>query len=324
MLEIAESNTKSMTCAVCEIKCQHFGKHRNGLRRFRCPNCKKTYTEPHNLTLGEMYIPEEKMLLAMSMLLGGNSVRSTMRITGLDQNTIMKALALAGEKAERVMAEQIVNVPVRDVECDEVWSFIGKKQQRVRPEDDQFLGDCYVWVGIERHSKLVLNVTIGKRDQQGCDVFVEGLRQATARTPQFQITSDGYAPYRSAITTTLGDRITGFAQLIKVYRGSREGEARYSPAEVQSVEVVPVAGNPDPDRICTSIVERSNLSLRMSLRRFTGLTNGYSKKWENHCAAVMLWFAYYNFCRIHSSIRVTPAMEAGITDYVWDLSELLN
>jgi IS1 family transposase len=274
------------------------------------------------LTLGEMYIPQDKMPMAMSMLLEGNSIRSTMRITGLDQNTIMKALTLAGERAERVMAEKIVNVQVRDVECDEVWSYVGKKQKRVRPEDSPLFGDCYTWVGIERHSKLVLNITIGKRDQTTCNVFCEGLRAATSSTP-FQITTDGFAPYRSAIPTTLHDRLSGFAMLIKVYRASQEGEARYSPAEVQSVEVVPVYGHPDPDRICTSIVERSNLSLRMSLRRFTRLTNAFSKKWENHCAAIMLWFAYYNFCRIHKTLRVTPAMEAGIADHVWDIAELL-
>lgn len=180
-----------------------------------------------------------------------------------------------------------------------------------------------MFLAIERHSKLVLNIALGRRDKSTTDVFVEGLRQATARTP-FQITTDGFVPYRSAITTTLHDRITGFAQLIKVYRSSQEGEARYSPAEVASVEVVPVAGNPDPERVCTSIVERSNLSLRMGIRRFTRLTNAFSKKWEHHCAAVMLWYAYYNFCRIHKSLRVTPAIEAGIADHVWDLAELLE
>jgi len=137
------------------------------------------------------------------------------------------------------------------------------------------------------------------------------------------MTTDGFVPYRSAIVTTLHDRLSGFAQLIKVYRTPQDGEKRYNPAEVQSVEVVPVYGQPDPERICTSIVERSNLSLRMGVLRFTRLTNAFSKKWENHAAAIMLWYAYYNFCRIHKSLRVTPAMEAGIADHVWELTELL-
>lgn len=260
-------------------------------------------------------------MLALQLLLEGNSIRSTMRITGLDQNTISKALVLAGEKAERIMAEKIRNVVVRDVEADEVWSFIGKKEKRVRPQDDQNLGDCYTFVAIERHSKLVLNIAMGKRNQATTDQFIEGLRHATTHS-RFQITTDGFAPYRSAISNTLHDRCD-FAQLIKVYRSPQDGEKRYSPAEVASVEVVPVMGDPDPERICTSIVERSNLSLRMGLRRFTRLTNAFSRKWENHWAAVCLWYAYYNFCRIHKSLRVTPAMEAGIADHVWDLSELL-
>jgi len=220
------------------------------------------------------------------------------------------------------MAEKIRNVQVRDVEADEVWSFIGKKEKRVRPEDDQNLGDCYTFVAIERHSKLVLNIAMGKRNQATTDQFVEGIRHATAHS-RFQINTDGFAPYKSAIWNTLHDRCD-FAQLIKVYRNPQDGEKRYSPAEVQSVEVVPVMGRPDPQRICTSIVERSNLNLRMGLRRFTRLTNGFSKKWENHWPAVAVWYCWYNFGRVHKSLRVTPAMAAGITDHVWSVRELLE
>lgn len=318
---MAESKP-TMNCPDCSVRCASFGKHRNGLRRFRCGECGKTYTEAHDKPLGAMTVPMEKAILALRMILEGASIRSVERSLDLHRDTIMRLLALAGEKAERVMAEKIRNVVVRDVECDEVWSFIGKKEKRVRPEDDQNLGDCYTFVAIERHSKLVLNIAIGKRDQTTTDVFIEGLRHATARVP-FQITTDGFAPYKSAITTTLHDRLTGFAQLIKVYRTPQDGEKRYSPAEVASVEVVPVYGQPDPERICTSIVERSNLSLRMGVRRFTRLTNAFSKKWENHAAMIMLWFAYYNFCRIHQTLRVTPAMQAGIADHQWRIEELL-
>jgi IS1 family transposase len=239
-----------------------------------------------------MYTSVDQAEMVLKLMLEGNSVSTIERVTGVHHGTILKLLVLAGEKCERIMAQRIRNVQVRDVECDELWAFIGKKQKRVRPEDDQNLGDAYTFVAIERHSKLVLNIALGKRDQSTTDVFVEGLRHATARTP-YQISTDGFAPYRSAITTTLYDRVTGFAQLIKVYRAASEGEARYSPAEVASVEVVPVYGQPDPERICTSIVERSNLSTRMGLRRFTRLTNGFSKKWENHWAAVACWFPFY-------------------------------
>jgi IS1 family transposase len=208
------------------------------------------------------------------------------------------------------------------VECDELWSFIGKKQKRLQPDDDPNKGDCYRFVAIERHSKLVLNIAVGKRDQATTDVFIEGLRHATSSTP-YQITSDGFAPYKSAITTTLGDRCD-YAMLIKVNGTASDGEARYSPPEVASTVDVPVMGRPDPERICTSIIERSNLSTRMSVRRFTRLTNAFSKKWENHWAAVAAWFAFNNFCRVHKSLRVTPAMAAGITSTVWSVRDLLE
>jgi hypothetical protein len=154
-------------------------------------------------------------------------------------------------------------------------------------------------------------------------VFIEGLRDAIRPTGNFQITTDGFSPYRTAITTTLGHRVD-FAMLIKVYGASQEGEARYSPAEVKSVEVVPVVGQPDPERICTSIVERQNLSVRLGTRRFTRLTSAFSKKWENHWAAVSCWFAFYNFCRVHKALRMTPAMAAGIADHIWTVRDLLE
>jgi len=320
----AENTNTAMTCESCKVDCQRFGKHRNGLRRFRCPQCKKTYTEPHSLTLGEMYIPKDKAILAVQLLIEGNSIRSTERITGLDQNTIMKLLVLAGEKCEKLMGRLIVNVPVKDVECDEIWGFVQKKEGHKAPDEahDESIGDAYCFVAIERSTKLILNFALGRRSKATTDVFIEGLRHATS-SQNFQITTDGFAPYVKAISDTLADRVD-FAQLIKVYRSSTEGEARYSPAEVASTEVVPVLGNPDSARICTSIVERQNLTIRMSMRRLTRLTNAFSKKWENLWAAYCLHFAYYNFCRIHRTLRVTPAMESNLADHVWEISELLS
>ncbi len=312
-----------MTCHSCRIECKRKGKDRKGNQRYQCRQCSKWFGAPQEKPLDGMYLPVEKAEMVLKLLLEGKSVSSVERVTEVHHTTILKLLVLAGEKCERIMAEKIRNVAVRDVECDELWAFIGKKQKRVRPEDDQNLGDAYTFVAIERHTKLVLNIAMGKRDQYTTNAFVEGIRHATSRG-SFQITTDGFAPYRSAIPTTLHDRLTGFAALIKVYRAGTEGEARYSPAEVQSVETVPVFGQPDPERICTSIVERSNLSTRMSNRRFTRLTNAFSKKWENHWAAVACWFAFYNFCRRHQSLRVTPAMAAGITDHIWSVRELLE
>jgi transposase-like protein/IS1 family transposase len=311
-----------VTCHNCRTECRKFGKHRNGLRRYQCRQCRKTFTEPHEESVEGMLLPLAKAELVLQMLVEGSSVSTVERITGVNHGTILKLLVLAGERCERVMGRYVRNVPVKDVECDEVWAFIGKKEKRVHPEDDQNLGDCYTFVAIERNTKLVLNIAMGKRDQATTDVFIEGLRQAIA-PGHFQITTDGFAPYRTAIPNTLED-VADFAMLIKVYRAAPEGERRYSPAEVASVEVVPVMGQPDPDRICTSIIERSNLSLRMGNRRFTRLTNAFSKKWENHWAAVSLWYTFYNFCRIHKSLRVTPAMAAGIADHEWSIRELLE
>lgn len=311
-----------MNCPDCDIRCASFGKHRNGLRRFRCGQCKKTYTEPHENPLGSMTVPVEKAVLALRMLLEGSSVRSVERTTELHRDTILKLLVVAGEKCEKIMGRHVRNIAVRDVECDEVWSFLGKKEKRVRPEDDQNLGDCYTFVAIERNTKLVLNIAMGKRDQITTNSFIEGLRDAIKPGTSFQITTDGFAPYKTSIPDTFGDYVD-YAMLIKVYRNPSEGEARYSPPEVASVEVVPVCGNPDSDRICTSIIERSNLSLRMGQRRWTRLTNAFGRKWENQWAAAMLWYTYYNFCRIHKSLRVTPAMEAGIADHQWSIAELL-
>jgi transposase-like protein/IS1 family transposase len=311
----------TMTCTDCNLECQRFGKHRNGLRRFRCPNCKRTYTEPHTKTLDAMNIPWDKALLAVRLLLEGNSIRSTERISELNRNTIMRVLVLAGEKAEKVSEEIIRNVPVSDVQCDEIWSFIAKKEKRIKAGDDPTFGDAYCFTGIERNTKLVLAWHLGRRTARDTEAFTEKLHAATAGN--FQITTDGFAAYRDAVSYSLGTRVD-FAQLIKVYAASPEGEHRYSPSEVVSTEVVPVIGRPDPNKICTSHVERQNLTMRMQIRRFTRLTNAFSKKWENHYAALALYFAYYNFVRIHQTLRVTPAMEAGLTDHVWTLGELLG
>lgn len=274
--------------------------------------------------MGNMTIPMDKAILSLQLLVEGTSVRTTERITGLHRDTILRLLVLVGEKCERLMARLIVNVPVKDVQCDEIWGFVGKKEKGTTVEErkESGFGDAYTFVAIERTTKLVLNFALGRRDQKTTNLFIEGLRRATS-TGTFQLTTDGYNAYPPAVSLSLSDRAS-FAQLVKVYAAPREREQRYSPGDVVECVPVPVFGTPQAERICTSHVERQNLTMRMQMRRLTRLTNGFSKKRENLWAALCLHFAYYNFCRVHQTLRVTPAMEAGITDHVWTISEMLS
>ncbi len=269
-----------------------------------------------------MYVSQEKAILATRLLLEGNSIRSTERITDLDRTTIARLLVLAGGRCEKLLADTITKVHVRDVEADEIWGFVGMKEkakENVYKAEDT-LGDAYTYVAMEANSRLILAWHLGKRNKQDTLAFILKLRNATEG--RFQLTTDGWPSYPDAVERVFGSEID-YAQLVKVYGASRDGEQRYSPAEVVDVEVVPRAGMPDFERICTSHIERQNLTMRMQIRRLTRLTNAFSKKWENLRAAIALHFAYYNFCRVHSSLRVTPAMEAGISDHVWTLAELL-
>lgn len=314
-----------MTCCNCNLACKKFGKFgTKRIQRYRCKSCKRTFSEEQNKPLGKMILPLEKAEMVLQLLIEGMSIRSIQRVTGVHQVTILSLLVLAGEKCERLMTEKIKAVPVQDVEADEIWGFVGMKKMRRLQKGitDPHVGDAYTWVGIERNTKLVLAWHLGQRDALDCEVFTEKLSEATSG--RFQLSTDGFASYPDAVSYSLGTRVD-YAQLIKVYGKDRDpqGEQKYSPPEVIDTIIKPVIGHPDPRRICTSIVERNNLSMRTSIRRLTRLTNAYSKKWENLKAMLALYFAFYNFCRIHSSIRCTPAMESGITLHVWTIRDLL-
>jgi transposase-like protein/IS1 family transposase len=317
-----------MTCCNCNLRCKKFGKFGpQRIQRYRCNTCKKTFSEDHEKVegpLGIMRISLEKAEMCLRLLLEGMSIRSIQRITGLHQKTILDLLVLAGDRCRKLMNDRIKGVAVRDVEADEIWAFVGmKKMTKLHKEvTDPKVGDAYTFVGIERNTKLVLAWHLGDRDVPNTEAFTEKLDRATSG--RFQLTTDGMPAYPAAVSYSLGTRVD-YAQLIKVYgKNDHEGEQKYSPAEVLDTVTKPLIGNPDPRRMCTSIVERSNLSMRTSIRRLTRLTNAFSKKWDNLHAALSLYFAYYNFCRIHSSIRCTPAMEAGITKNVWSIRDLLT
>ncbi len=313
-----------MTCHNCKLEAQKAGKDRYGNQRYRCNSCRKTFQKLREKMLGRMYLNEDKALLCLTLLLEGNSLRSIERITGVEMHTLLDLLTLAGDRCRKLMRDRIKGIAVKDVEADEIWGFVKmKKRTRLYKEiTDPTVGDAYTFVGIERNTKLILAWHLGERDAANTEAFTEKLHRATSG--HFQLTTDGLASYPDAIRYSLGTRVD-YAQLIKVYGNTdREGEQKYSPPEVVETIRKDVIGSPDPRRVCTSIVERSNLSMRTSIRRLTRLTNAFSKKWENLHAMLSLYFAYYNFCRIHSTIRCTPAMEAGITNHVWSLNDLLT
>jgi len=314
-----------MTCPTCHAPAKKFGKDRNGNQRFRCQakDCGKTFTGQERVE--GMYLPPDKAALCIQLLVEGNSLRSVERITGVTVRTLLSLLIKMGEKCERLMGDKIKGIQVSDVQADEMWGFVGMKEKTKKRQGNtgEGVGDAWTFVAMERTSKLVVSWHLGRRGLKDTAVFMEKLENATAS--RFQLTTDGFRAYPDAVAFTLGTRVD-FAQLHKVYAQGRQGggEQRYSPAEVVKAIPMPQWGNPDPERISTSHVERQNLTVRMQVRRLTRLTNAFSKKWENLQAALALHFAYYNFCRIHKTLRCTPAMEAGIADRIWEIKDLLN
>jgi transposase-like protein/IS1 family transposase len=315
-----------MNCIECNNLTKKFGKDRKGNQRFQCLTCKKTFIEPQEKPLGDMRLPMEKALMILKLLVEGNSIRSTMRITDVDKNTILSLLVFVGTNCEKMLEEVVKNVSVKNVQCDEIWGFVSMKEKTRKAQgrkDEDGIGDAYCFVGMDSDTKLILAWHLGRRTTVDTVAFTEKLCNATA-DHNFQINTDGFAAYKDAIVYSLGGKKIDFAQVIKVF-GKPEGEERrYSPSEVIGTEKFPVFGNPDLDKATTSHIERQNLTIRMSMRRMTRLTNAFSKKHENLRCAYALHFAYYNFCRIHSSLRITPAMEAKLTPRVWSLKELLE
>ena len=265
----------------------------------------------------------EKRAQIIGCLVEGNSIRATVRMTGAAKNTVTKLLTDLGKACAEYQNEHLVNLNCKRVQVDEIWSFCYAKAKNV-PEGKrgQFgYGDIWTWVAIDADTKLVPSYLVGTRDAEAATVFLADLHSRLAPGARIQLTSDGHAPYISAVESTFGDDVD-FAQLVKLYGTDPEMPRRYSPAKCLGATKSVVHGNPDPKHVSTSYSERQNLTMRMSMRRFTRLTNAFSKKWENLAAAVSLHFMHYNFARIHRTLKVTPAMEAGISDHVWSLEEI--
>jgi len=260
---------------------------------------------------------------AIQCLLEGCSIRSTERLTGLNRNTVMALLVLAGQRCEKLMDERMRQLSCRRIQSDEIWTFLMKKAKHVRKDDPAEFGDQWVFVALDADTKLVPSFIIGKRSSENTQAFMRDLRSRIA-DHRIQLTTDAYIFYRKAVEESFGGD-ADFAQLTKLFGDYGQfGNERYSTPRITEVISKIRSGNPDPRHISTSFVERQNLTMRSQLRRFTRLTIGFSRKLENLKAAVTVYFAHYNFCRIHGSLRVTPAMEAGITDHVWSLAELLE
>ncbi len=266
----------------------------------------------------------EKKLAVISALIEGNSVRSIERMTGVHRDTICRLLVETGDHCAGLLDTHMRNLQCKLIQCDEIWTFVGKKQRRVRAGDALALGDQWVFVALDAETKLIPTYTVGKRTAASTFGFINDLSQRIV-TKHPQITTDGFRFYVRAIEDCFGADVD-FAQLVKLYGdyGQHDSATKYSPSPILEVISKVRQGTPDEEHISTSFVERQNLTMRMHMRRFTRLTNAFSKKLENLKAACALHFAHYNFCRVHSSLRITPAMAAGVTTEVWRTETLIN
>lgn len=252
----------------------------------------------------------------------GNSIRATCRMLGFSKNTVVKLLVELGDACIAYQDEALRNLPCKRIQCDEIWSFVYAKDKNL-PADKQGkfgFGSVWTWTAIDADTKLVPTFAVGERNLATARLFIEDLASRLAN--RVQLTSDGLKVYVSAVEDAFGADVD-FAQLHKIYESTQE-ETRYSPARCVGCERKVVMGQPDPDHISTSYVERQNLTMRMHMRRFTRLTNAFSKKITNHLATVAVYFMWYNFVRIHQSLRVTPAMEAGVTSRLWTVEDMIR
>ena len=267
-------------------------------------------------------LPLAKRAQVLHLLVEGNSLRATARLSDVAFNTVAKLFVGAGRACLAYQDEAFHNLPCKRLQLDEIWSFVYAKEKNVAaakeaPDD---AGDVWTWVAIDADTKLVPSWRIGDRSTETAIAFVDDLSDRLAS--RVQITTDGHRPYLEAVEQAFGADVD-YAQLVKIYGAAPEAfKGRYSPAECTGIRKTRIEGKPDAKHVSTSYVERQNLTMRMSIRRFTRLTNAFSKKLENHALSVALHYMHYNFCRIHKTLRVTPAMAAGVTDRLWSVSDI--
>lgn len=274
-------------------------------------------------------LSRDRQIAVVAALSEGTSIRAVERLTGVHRDTAMRLGARVGRGCAVLMDRMMHDLPSQIIQLDELWSFVGKKQRRLTATDPADLGDAYVFIAMDSINKAIIAHLVGKRDNDTADEFMADLRSRVAGSPI--ISSDGFEPYVGAVAMAFGEAVH-YGQIVKHYKGEPAADAarRYSPGWVVSVDKRRVVGFPPEFLISTSHIERQNLTVRMQSRRFTRLTNGFSKKWENHAAAVSLYVAHYNLCRPHMALStkgqppMTPAMSLGVTDHVWPIAELLD
>jgi IS1 family transposase len=258
----------------------------------------------------------------LHLLCEGMAIRAICRTTGVSKNTVAKLLADVGKVCMAYHDEHVRDLTSKRIQVDEAWAFIYAKQKNVAAAKaaPEGAGDVWTWVAMDADTKLVAGYFVGGRDGECAKWFIDDV--ATRLANRVQLTSDGHRAYLEAVEGAFGADVD-YAQLVKIYGASPDGsKGRYSPAECTGIVKTPIEGKPDPAHISTSFIERQNLTMRMHMRRFTRLTNAFSKKADNHRHSVALHYMFYNYCRVHQTLRVTPAMEAGLTDHVWSLEEL--
>jgi IS1 family transposase len=269
------------------------------------------------------YLSMDKKIAILNALVEGSSICSIVRMLNVHKGAVLRLLCEIGNRAMEILDREIVNVKARFVQCDEIWCYVAKKQKQCTEEEKRIgeVGDQYIFVAMDSDSKLVISYLVGKRNLENSRSIMKDLNY---RIPQrFQLSTDAFAGYYEAVDSVFGADID-YGMIHKNYSEEVYGEKRYSPAQIVSVSLATIAGNPIKKRISTSHIERQNLTMRMNMRRLTRLTNAFSKKLVNLQAAVALHFFHYNFMRIHLTLRVTPAMQAGITNCIWTWEELLG
>jgi IS1 family transposase len=267
-------------------------------------------------------LPLEKRTQIVNLLVEGMSMRAVTRITGCSKNTVAKLLADVGQACIKFHNEKVVGVTSKRVQLDEIWSFVYSKEKNVPEGMEETAGDVWTWVGIDADTKLVISWLTVSRDAESAFVFTKDLASRIAN--RVQLTTDGYHAYFNAVDEAFGAEVD-YGQVVKIY--GNEGvikDGKYSPTKFARAKKATMSGNPNEKHISTSFVERQNLTMRMHMRRFTRLTNAFSKKVENHSYATALHFVYYNFCKIHQTLRVTPAMEAGLMTDVMEIKDIVN